>query len=101
MQTESSASLYLHDACHALGIPADQIMEIVALGIVEPAGDSPDSWEFDLHMLSTARRAQRLQRDLHLDWEAVALVVDLLQEREQLQQENALLRRQLQRLLGD
>jgi chaperone modulatory protein CbpM len=101
MQTESSASLYLHEACHALGMPATEVITIVALGIVEPAGDSPDTWEFDLHMLSTARRALRLQRDLHLDWEAVALVVDLLHEREQLQQENSQLRRQLQRLLGD
>jgi chaperone modulatory protein CbpM len=101
MQTENFASLSLHDTCHALGIPADQIIEIVALGIVAPAGGSPDTWEFDLHMLSTARRAQRLQRDLHLDWEAVALVLDLLHERERLQQENALLHRQLQRLLGD
>jgi len=101
MQTENSASLYLHEACHALDIPAAEIIEIVALGIVAPAGDSPDTWEFDLHMLSTARRARRLQRDLHLDWEAVALVLDLLHERERLQQENTLLRRQLQRLLGD
>ncbi len=101
MQTESSTSLYLHDTCHALGIPAEEVIAIVALGIVAPAGDSPDTWEFDLQMLSTARRAQRLQRDLHLDWEAVALVLDLLHERERLQQENTLLRRQLQRLLGD
>ncbi len=101
MQTESSASLYLHDTCHALDIPADELIAIVAMGIIEPAGDTPDTWEFDLQMLHTARRAQRLQRDLHLDWEAVALVLDLLHERERLQQENTLLRRQLQRLLGD
>ncbi len=40
MQTESSTSLYLHDTCHALGIPAEEVIAIVALGIVAPAGIS-------------------------------------------------------------
>jgi chaperone modulatory protein CbpM len=53
---------------------------------------------FDLQMISTARRALRLQRDLHLDWEAVALVLDLLSERDRLREENQQLHRRLQRL---
>ena len=51
-------------------------------------------------MISTARRALRLQRDLHLEWEAVALVLELLVERDRLRDENAQLQRQLQRLTG-
>jgi chaperone modulatory protein CbpM len=98
MQTEYSASLHLHDACHAVGMPVTEFIEIVSVGILAPLGDSPESWVFDLHMISTARRALRLQRDLQLDWEAVALVLDLLVERDRLRNENAQLLRQLQRL---
>jgi chaperone modulatory protein CbpM len=101
MQTEYSASLHLHDACQAVGMPATEFIEIVSLGILAPTGDSPETWVFDLHMISTARRALRLQRDLHLDWEAVALVLDLLVERDRLRDENAQLLRQLQRLTGN
>ena len=100
MQTEYSASLHLRDACHAAGMPATEFIEIVSLGILAPAGDTPETWVFDLHMISTARRALRLQRDLHLDWEAVALVLDLLSERDRLQAENQQLQRRLQRLTG-
>lgn len=98
MQTDYSTGLPLHDTCHAVGLPAAQIIEIVSVGILAPSGDTPETWVFDLHMISTARRALRLQRDLHLDWEAVALVLDLLDERDRLREENAQLQRQLQRL---
>jgi len=100
MQTEYSTGLPLHDACHAVGLPATEIIEIVSLGILAPAGDTPETWVFDLHMISRARRALRLQRDLHLEWEAVALVLDLLIERDHLREENRQLLRRLQRLTG-
>jgi len=100
MQTEYSTSLPLHDACHAVGMPATEFIEIVSLGILAPEGDDPDTWVFDLHMISTARLALRLQRDLHLEWEAVALVLDLLLERDRLREENQQLLRRLQRLTG-
>jgi chaperone modulatory protein CbpM len=79
-------------------MPATEFIEIVSLGILAPAGDTPETWVFDLQMISTARRALRLQRDLHLDWEAVALVLDLLSERDRLREENQQLHRRLQRL---
>lgn len=101
MQTENSANLHLDDACHAVGMPVTEFIEIVSLGILAPPGDTPETWLFDLHMISTARRALRLQRDLQLDWEAVALVLDLLVERDRLRDENAQLLRQLQRLTGN
>lgn len=101
MQTEYSTHLQLQDACHAVGLPATEFIEIVSLGILAPAGDSPETWVFDLHMISTARRALRLRADLHLDWEAVALVLELLDERDRLRDENLRLQRRLQRLIGD
>jgi chaperone modulatory protein CbpM len=52
-------------------------------------------------MISTARRAMRLQRDLQLEWSAVALVLELLEDRDRLRVENAMLQRRLQRFLND
>lgn len=101
MHSEYMASLTLVDACHAIGLESQYVSEIVEYGIITPDGESPDDWRFDLHMISTAKRALRLQRDLHLEWSAVALVLELLDEREQLRAENAMLLRRLERFLHD
>lgn len=96
-----STPLGLHDTCCALGLESQQIYEIVEHGIVEPAGASPEEWVFDLQMISTARRAMRLQRDLHMEWSAIALILELVSEREILREENARLQQRLQRFLMD
>lgn len=107
MQSEYSITLQfstplgLQDTCHALGLESQQVFEIVEYGIVEPAGSSPEEWVFDLQMICTARRAMRLQRDLHMGWSAVALVLDLMTEREILRDENAKLQQTLHRFLID
>lgn len=51
--------------------------------------------------MSIVRRATRLHRDLELDWAAVALVENLIEEREQLIMENEVLTQRLQRFLSD
>jgi len=73
----------------------------VEYGIVEPCGEKPAEWSFDLTMVSVARRAVRLRRDLKLNWSAVAVVIKLLEQREQLQAENELLNQRLQRFLQE
>ena len=47
------------------------------------------------------QRAIRLQRDLDIDWVAVAMLIDLLREREQLSYENRILRQRLERFLAE
>lgn len=101
MQTEYTLTLRFDEACSALGIESRQVVKIVELGIIAPGGASPEDWRFDPDMISTARRALRLRRDLHIDWSAVALVLDLLEERDRLQQENAALAQRLGRFLSD
>jgi len=101
MQTEYALTMRFEEACTALDMESRQVVKIVELGIIAPRGASPEEWHFDFDMISTARRAQRLRRDLHIDWSAVALVLDLLQERDRLQQENALLEQRLRRFLSD
>ena len=101
MQIDYTVTFNLDDACHAIGSEDSLIYAIVEHGIVEPEGDSPQDWLFDLEMICTAKRALRLQRDLHLDWSAIALVVSLVDERDRLRIDNQKLQAQLQRFLQD
>jgi chaperone modulatory protein CbpM len=45
--------------------------------------------------LATLRRAIRLQQDLELDWEGIAVVLSLMEKLQQVRRENRLLRQQL------
>ena len=93
--------LTLQEICHSAGLDTQQLLEIVEQGIIKPAGDAPDQWTFDVETVSVVRRASRLHYDLEIDWPTIALVLDLLDAKERLQQENALLRRQLERFMID
>ncbi len=99
--SEIHVKLTLQEVCRSAGLESRQLLEIVEYGIIEPQGEAPEQWVFDPAMLSTARRASRLHRDLELEWSAIALVMDLLHEKERLQQENVLLQRRLQRFLTE
>ncbi|MDX1491478.1 MAG: chaperone modulator CbpM [Pseudohongiellaceae bacterium] len=101
MQIDYSISIDLTSTCEATGLETTELIEIVSHGIIEPEGSCPEEWVFDIDMLATAKRAIRLQRDLHLDWAAVGLAIDLIQERDKLADENAILRAQLQRLMQE
>lgn len=47
------------------------------------------------------KKALRLHQDLEIDWVAVAMVIDLMQEKEALQKENEAYQRQLKRFIKD
>lgn len=87
--------------CQCTGLPQAWLVEIVDEGILEPAGTSPEQWFFDGQALSIARRALRLRQDLELEWAAIALAMQLLDERDQLLEENRRLRSRLSRFEAD
>ncbi|MEZ5491289.1 MAG: chaperone modulator CbpM [Gammaproteobacteria bacterium] len=99
--TEYSISLTLKDVCQQLEVSETLCIDIVEYGIVNPGGQHPADWLFDLEMVCTIQRALRLHSDLELDWSSVAIVAQLLDERDQLQAEIRLLRQQLARFLID
>ena len=75
-------------------------MQLVQYDIAQPlAGASIEDWVFDVTSAHWMQRAIRLQRDLDIDWIAVAMLIDLLQERERLSEENRCLRQRLGRFL--
>ncbi|AJZ90865.1 chaperone modulator CbpM [Cedecea neteri] len=85
--------------CLHTGIQADELNEIVGLGVVEPYDFEVKPWLFDDHAISVAQRALRLRRELALDWPGIAVALTLLEENERLRQENRLLRQRIGRFI--
>jgi chaperone modulatory protein CbpM len=96
--TKTTLHITLQEFCELHGVSERQVAVAVEHGIALPvAGSAVPEWVFDTAGAMWIRRAIRLQRDLEMDWVAVALVVDLLRQREHLQLENRRLRQRLRR----
>ena len=96
--TASTLQISIREFCELEGISERVVVTVVEHGIVRPVsgGETPE-WVFDTASARWIRKAIRLRRDLEVDWVAVAMVIDLLQQREQLQLENRRLRARLRR----
>jgi len=81
---EEQTELSLDDLCHACAIDAQRIVELVNIGVLEPAGEEPARWQFGGASLQRARTALRLQHDFEIDLAGAALALDLLDEIESL-----------------
>jgi chaperone modulatory protein CbpM len=99
--TDYLLEITLEEICFELQISEVICVELVEYGIVQPLGAQPSEWLFNLTMVSTIKRAVRLHRDLEMDWTEVALIGKLLDDREQLQAENRILKSRLNRFLSD
>jgi chaperone modulatory protein CbpM len=77
---EEQTQLTLADLCSACTVQAEQIIELVDIGVLDPQGREPGRWVFGGASLHRARRALRLQRDFDIDLAGVALVLELLDE---------------------
>lgn len=73
--------LTLRELCRVFDLRADEVVELVEFGVVEPVrGRSPSDWYFSATSITRVRRALRLRQDLHIDYADLALVLDLLEE---------------------
>ncbi len=81
---EEHVSFTFTALCQACGADAERVHALVAEGLLQPEGQSPDDWRFSGDALPHARKALRLARDLDLSLPGVALVMDLLDEIERL-----------------
>ena len=97
--SETVSYLTLTEVTQSIRLSADTVVTIVDCGIVEPQGERPNQWLFEPQMVALMQRACRLQRDLELDWPAVALALDLIEDLQRLRNENQRLRRQLADLM--
>ena len=87
----------LAELCRSCGVRAEWVVELVEEGILEPEGSAPARWRFSAVSITRARTAWHLQRDLGVNKAGIAVVLNLIEERESL---NHLLRR-LRRLSSD
>ena len=86
------------EICQSVDISPEELTEVVGLGVITPV-EAGTSWIFDYHALRNLRRARRLQIELDLEWSGIAMALTLMEKVDRLEKENALLRRQLGRLL--
>ena len=63
---------------------ADWVFTLVEHGVVTPVIRTAPEWEFTAAHIARARKAARLMRDLGLNVAGVALVLDLIEERDAL-----------------
>jgi chaperone modulatory protein CbpM len=89
--------LSLSDLCQATKLPSETVIEITEEGIIEPIGNSPETWQFSIQNVTIAQRAIRLHKDLEINWSGIALAMSLLDELELLRCENQQLKQRLQR----
>ncbi|MBV9575031.1 MAG: MerR family transcriptional regulator [Gammaproteobacteria bacterium] len=70
----------LCDSCHS---DSDFIIELIKHDIIRSI-ENADERKFDLHQLERIKTVQRLQHDLDVNLEGVAVILDLLDELEEL-----------------
>ena len=99
MSNPSIVQLDMTQFCEAADLTDRYVIEIVEHGILEPQGQQPGDWVFNDYELALAKRAAKLRHDLLIEWEGVALALDLLDEVQQLRAENKMLKQRLGRLV--
>jgi chaperone modulatory protein CbpM len=78
------AVLSIEELARACSAEAQWVIELVAVGLLEPQGTEASRWRFRAADLICARRVARLQRDFGATVDAAAVMIDLLDEIEQL-----------------
>jgi|SRR5210317_1100322 len=102
MMISTVMRITVSELCECEGLSQSLLLDLVEYEIAQPvAGSTIEDWIFDATSAQWMQRAIRLQRDLDIDWVAVAMLIDLLREREQLSYENRILRQRLERFLAE
>jgi len=98
--TEILLKVSVSELCQLESITQQIIIEAVDHGIAEPLeGSAVTEWVFDTGSAHWLKKAVRLRQDLEIDWIAVAMLIDLLQQKESLERENQCIQQQLARFL--
>jgi chaperone modulatory protein CbpM len=74
--------LSLVEICTVCRISADDLIEAIEEGILEPEGKGPAEWRFRASDLPRLQKALRLQRELRVNLPGAALALQLIDELE-------------------
>lgn len=77
---EEQVELSLEEMCRTCQLSAEQLLELVREGIIEPHGADVSVWYFHGTSVRRVRRAVHLRRDLGVNWAGAALALELLDE---------------------
>ena len=76
--------LTLSELCRFCHADDAWIVELVQHGVLEPHGEGIEEWTFQAVHIARAKKAQRLNQDLGVNAAGVAVILDLLDERDAL-----------------
>ena len=82
MRSEIVDALSLPELCRFCQADEAWVIELVEHGVIEPVGRSSANWQFAGASIVRAKKARRLNRDLGINTAGVALVLELLEERD-------------------
>jgi chaperone modulatory protein CbpM len=88
---DEESEVELEELARACNVEREWVLELVAEGVITPAGEARETWHFRGASLARVRAARRLSRDLEVNLSGVALALELMDE-------IAALREQLHRL---
>lgn len=77
-------TLTLGELSHFCHVQADWVVSLVDYGVLDPLEVDAGEWRFTPPNVLRARKARRLTHDLGLNLAGVALVLDLIEERDAL-----------------
>tara|TARA_R110002073_G_scaffold39915_6_gene113397 strand:- start:981 stop:1289 length:309 start_codon:yes stop_codon:yes gene_type:complete len=83
-QVEMIETLTLVELCRFCHVGQDWIVKLVEHGVLEPYGPDAADWRFDPVNVARARKSQHLVRDFGLNAAGLALVLELMDERDEL-----------------
>lgn len=76
--------LTLAEVCRICGVNADEVIELVEEGVVEPEREGRTQWRFYSVGVWRVRRAVQFRQDLGVNNAGAALALDLLEELQRL-----------------
>jgi chaperone modulatory protein CbpM len=90
---ESRGTITLTEIISYANVRRERLIEMVDAGLLEPIGNVVEQWHFAIRDLRRLRLAERLVNDLDVNLPGAALILDLIEERDELSARVALLRR--------
>lgn len=84
LRSEVVDALSLTELCHFCHVDEAWIIQLVDHGVLDPVGTSVETWHFQGPNIVRAKKAHRLHHDLGINAAGVAMLLDLLEERDTL-----------------
>mgnify|MGYP001193209570 FL=1 len=75
MTTVQATWLSVSEFTQVAGLDTPQVVSLVEIGVLKPAGQSLQDWAFDNEAMALARRLRHLREDLELDLDVHALAL--------------------------